>query len=120
MREYDEDHHMIEWLDKIFDDQNKQLLLDPATALLQLIEQWDQDQGRAMQQAEKKLSQPIKQFQWSPQLRSAGLIYQYWKLRLRKNESNHITDYSATFNCILQQTKEHNPNFALPSLGIPY
>jgi hypothetical protein len=50
MRQYYEDHHMIERLDKIFEDQDK---LDPAT-LRQLIEQWDQDQGRAKQQAEKK------------------------------------------------------------------
>jgi hypothetical protein len=46
------------------------------------LESWDRDQGRAMKQAEKTLQLPHKSYAWSPQLRNAGIIKRYWRLRL--------------------------------------
>lgn len=48
-----------------------------------MLEAWDTDQGRAMRAAENALRKPISKYKWSPTLRNAGLLRQYWKLELQ-------------------------------------
>ena len=76
MLKYYTEHKMIERMAWITENLET---LDNATTR-KLIEQWDQDQGRAMQHAEKQLSRTRKPYQWSPELRNAGLLYRYWRL----------------------------------------
>ena len=76
------------------------------------LEMWDRDQGRAMQHAESLLKQSTKAFDWSPALRDAGLIYRYWRLRLR--ELRHNANYEGTFDRITQTIAQHTSNYSLP------
>lgn len=101
MKKYDKEHNMTERLDALHKNRQK---MSP-TAIRILLEKWDSDQGRAMKQAEKQLSRPQKPFEWSPELRNAGLIYRYWKMRLSEAISN--TDFSST--CIPTHTTTNSP-----------
>ena len=76
------------------------------------LEAWDQDQGRAMAAAEAVLKVNPKQYNWSPRLRNAGIMYRYWRLRLRE----HLTrvDYSNTFARWESQQQEYDSQFKLP------
>jgi hypothetical protein len=58
---------------------------------------WDKDKGRAMQYAEKSVTQLPKKCEWSPTLRNLAIVRLYWKLRLREVQEDK--DYSATFSC---------------------
>ncbi|KAI2497421.1 hypothetical protein MHU86_17079 [Fragilaria crotonensis] len=76
---------------------------------------WDLDQGRAMISAELSLRTPTKPYQWSPQLRNAGILLRYWKLRLKEVQQNHY--YSETFARLQAKTQVTDPTFILPSLN---
>ncbi|KAI2505799.1 hypothetical protein MHU86_8661 [Fragilaria crotonensis] len=76
------------------------------------LEQWDQDQGRAMANAERIITKPRKPYAWSPILRDAGLLYRYWRLRYR--EEKHDEDYATTFDRIEQLAQQSNTKFVLP------
>ena len=89
----------------------------PLTTLRRRLEQWDADQGRAMKYAEKLLERPRKPYEWSPTLRNHGLLYRYWKLRMR--EKTHSENYSATYRRMEQQTQHHDTTFILPFRDIP-
>ena len=112
MMKYYEDHNMEERIDWI---KNNLDTLDRAT-VRNMIEQWDGDQGRAMQHSERQLSRSTKPHQWSPALRNAGLLYRYWRLRHREATTG-FEDYSATYDRMLRQTATHDPHFQLPHLG---
>ena len=112
MLQYYTEHNMVERIEWITQNINT---LDSATTR-KLIEEWDQDQGRAMKHAEKQLSRTKKPHQWSPALRNAGLLYRYWRLRHREATTG-TDDYSHTYQRILDQTATHDPSFRLPHLG---
>ena len=113
MHNYYTEHDMVNRIDTLYDARNR--LSD--TALRQLLEKWDLDQGRAMQHAEAQLSKKKQPYQWSPQLRNAGILYRYW--RLRRRELTHKQNYTPTFQRLELQTQQHDPSFRLPFLGIP-
>ena len=69
-----------------------------------------------MKYVEDLLARPKKPYQWSPQLRNAGLLYRYWHLRQR--EKLHSDNYYATFQRIEQQTQRHDPKFILPFMDV--
>ena len=70
-----------------------------------------------MRYAESKLSLPAKPYKWSPQLRNAGVLLRYWKLRMR--ECKHGEDYSMKFLNLETRIQLCDPNFRLPHKGIP-
>ena len=90
MLAYYADHNMIQRLDKLV--RTKDTLSLPT--LRKYLEKWDSDQGRAMKYAEDLLQRPKKPYEWSPKLRNDGLLYRYWRLRLR--EKTHSEDYHQT------------------------
>ena len=112
---YKEQEHnsMEQRIEKLYQARHQ---LSKATIKKQLGK-WDTNQGRAMKYAEDLLARPKKPYQWSPQLRNAGLLYLYWHLRQR--EKLHSDNYLATFQRIEHQTQQHDPNFLLlPFLGV--
>ncbi len=112
MKKYYKAHQMTERLEELH--KNRHTM---STHTIQnLLEKWDSDQGCAMQHAETQLSRPQKPFQWSPNLRNAGLLYRYWKMRLR--EITDDMDFSMTYQRIQQQIAQHDASFWLPFLGI--
>ena len=87
MLAYYADHNMIQRLDKLV--RIKDTLSLPT--LRKYLEKWDSDQGRAMKYAEDLLQRPKKPYEWSPKLRNVGLLYRYWRLRLREKHNRKIT-----------------------------
>ena len=77
---YYADHIMIQLLEKLVSTKDDISISSHRTHL----EKWDSDQGHAMKNAEDLLKRPTKPYEWSPKLRNDGLLYQYWRLRLRK------------------------------------
>jgi hypothetical protein len=64
--------------------------------ILSELEKWDRDQGRAMAHSEKHLSRRGKgKNHWSPDLRNAGILCRYWRLRMKARQERN--DYSNTF-----------------------
>jgi hypothetical protein len=83
--------------------------------ILQELEAWDRDQGRAMKSAERSLRIPKPLYVWSPQLRNAGIIRRYWRLRLR--EIKHNEDFSPTIGRLQDTIRQSDPSFRLPHAG---
>ena len=81
MRKYYDDHNMHQRIERLLSE-HKNL---SRMRVRQLLQEWDDDQGRAMKCGEKALQQRINQYKWSPKLRNAGVLMRYWKLRLRKH-----------------------------------
>ncbi|KAI2496067.1 hypothetical protein MHU86_18439 [Fragilaria crotonensis] len=108
IRQYYTDHRMKERIDDLF---HTHRLLTRAQVRRLLIA-WDDDQGRAMEHAEKALRVQPKLFKWSPRLRNAGVLLRYWKLRLR--EITHAEDYSSTFARWERKIQQFDPSFELP------
>jgi hypothetical protein len=109
MIEYYESHNMVVRIQKLFANHGK--LSDDQ--LRQRLEKWDQDQGRAMRNAEKSLQQmrPQKHL-WSPTLRNAGLLCWYWQLRLyglRKRRDMH-----QTINRLQDIIRQHDMTCSFP------
>ena len=109
MHQYYEDHNMVQRMEDLF--QNYNTL--NRSQIKRRLEEWDHDQGRAMKHAEATLSKPSKPYEWSPAFRNSGVLYRYWKLRLR--EIQHLENYSGTFNKMEQLLRQHTPSFSLPS-----
>ncbi|KAI2496031.1 hypothetical protein MHU86_18504 [Fragilaria crotonensis] len=84
---------------------------NPESVEIRILTAWDEDQGHAMLAAESVLATRPKKYQWSPRLRNAGIVYRYWKLRLR--EVTHHEDYSSTFLRWERQIQEYDPSFTL-------
>ena len=76
------------------------------------LEAWDRDQGRAMKKAEKEISIPKKQYEWSPILRNAAITRRYWRLRLR--QSKYGEDFRSTIARMREQIQQHDPTFQFP------
>ena len=76
------------------------------------LEAWDQDQGRAMAAAEAVLKVNPKQYNWSPRLRNTGIMYRYWRLRLREHLKG--VDYSNSFARWESQQQKYDSQFKLP------
>ena len=112
MLKYYADHSMVETIQDLR--LNRHML--SRSAIKKKLEKWDRDQGRAVKYAESQLQQSYKPFAWSPEFRNAGIVYRYWRLRLR--ELQHSADYSTTFTRIEQTVNQHNPEFRLPKKDI--
>ena len=108
MRAYYKQHKMQERIDLLFDTHRSLT----RQQVRRLITAWDEDQGRAMTAAEKALTTKPKQYKWSLQLRNAGVVFRYWKLRLR--ELTHSEDYSITFARWERQIQSYDGMFQLP------
>jgi hypothetical protein len=108
MHKYYQDHDMISRIEEIKDKADTMT----KTELRIALEKWDSDQGRAMHFAEASLAKPRKPYAWSPALRDAGLIYRYWRLRLREHQKHE--DYAQTFDRMEQLIQQHDPSFQLP------
>ena len=108
MLEYYTAHDMISRIDRLFE--NFQTM--PRTAVRRQLEKWDSDQGRAMQSAEKALRKPLCKYKWSPALRNAGLIRQYWKLRLQDAVAS--TNHESRITRLESQIIQHDPKFRFP------
>jgi hypothetical protein len=91
MLEYYDKHNMIKRINDIHE-RHESMSRDEVRKLLT---QWDNDQGRAMQQSEKRLRRPRKKCDWSVELRNSAIIRRYWLLRLREATRNE--NYLATF-----------------------
>ena len=110
VNEYYTAHNMVNRISHLYKNHSNMSREEVRKALIK----WDLDQGRAMLSAELSLRKPPKQYQWSPQLRNAGILLRYWKLRLKVIKHNH--DYSDTFNKWQTQLRTVDPQFSLPSL----
>ena len=108
MKQYYKEHKMVERMQQLFSTHTTL----SRSKLKKKLEQWDQDQGRAMANAERIITKPRKPYAWSPILRDAGLLYRYWRLRYR--EEKHDEDYATTFDRIEQLARQSNTKFALP------
>jgi hypothetical protein len=83
------------------------------TAVQQYLEKWDQDQGRAMKFAEKKIRVTrLKKHYWSPQLRNAGLLCRYWNLRIYSVKHNREVNFS--ISRIQAMIQQHDPRYTFP------
>ena len=90
---------------------NHHLMSD--SAVKHKLEKWDQDQGRAMQAAEKKIKTTrLKKHYWSPQLRNAGLLCRYWHLRIYSIKRNK--DVTSSITRILEMIQQHDPTYTFP------
>lgn len=108
MKQYYKEHKMVERMQQLFSTHTTL----SRSKLKKKLEQWDQDQGRAMANAERIITKPRKPYAWSPTLRDAGLLYRYWRLRYR--EEKHDEDYATTFDRIEQLAQQSNTKFVLP------
>jgi hypothetical protein len=108
MKQYYKEHKMVERMQKLFSTHTTL----SKSQLNTKLEQWDQDQGRAMANAERIITKPRKPYSWSPTLRDAGLLYRYWRLRHR--EEKHDENYATTFDRIEQLAQQSNTKFVLP------
>ena len=100
----------IEWMTENLE------TLDTSTTARNMMEEWDNDQGRAIQHSERQLSRTQKPYQWSPTLRNAGLLYRYWRL-CHWEATTGTANYSNIYDRMLRQTATHDPTFRLPYLG---
>jgi hypothetical protein len=108
LHKYYATHRMKERIDQLWE--THQTLT--RSQVRRLLTAWDEDQGRAMRAAESQLATPPKLYKWSPRLRNAGVIFRYWKLRLR--ELTHSEDYSMTFARWERQIQFFDSSFTLP------
>ena len=109
--QYYEQHHMIRRINDLYaryKDMSRDEIRDS-------LIRWDNDKGRAMQHAEKSVTQPPKKCDWSPNLRNLAIVRLYWKLRLR--EAQEAKDFSVTFFRWQRQIQTHDPNYILPLLS---
>ena len=111
VREYYSAHRMEDRINDLF---SRHTTMDKSE-VLSLLTSWDQDQGRAMSLAERKLSRPPKKCEWSPILRNTAIIRKYWKLRLR--EVTKSQSYYETFCRWQSDIQRRDPNFMLPFLN---
>jgi hypothetical protein len=110
VHKYYNEHNMVHRISELFKTHKDMSREEVKTAL----EKWDLDQGRAMLSAERSLRKPPKKYQWSPKLRNAGILFRYWKLRLK--EIQHNQNYSNTFAKWQTQLQVADPTFHIPHL----
>ena len=65
-----------------------------------------------MRAGENALKKPTSKYPWSPSLRNAGLIRQYWKLRL--SDVILSTDHTVRISRLESQITQHEPSFVFP------
>jgi hypothetical protein len=68
------------------------------------------------------VAKPRRPYAWSPELRNAGILKRYWRLRL-KEASCPNADYHETIMRLQDAVQQHDPKFLLPhhhqALSIP-
>ena len=108
MIQYSFDHRMTDRIQQL--DRNKHMYT--RSRVRKLLEAWDDDQGRAMRHAESSLRRPPQPYQWSAELRNAGILRRYWRLRLR--ECLHNETHDAIFERLECQITAADSTFKLP------
>jgi hypothetical protein len=78
MHRYYHDHDMTARINRLHE--THETMTRPA--IRRILEQWDTDQGKAMHNSERSLQRTPQRHQWSPEVRNAGLLRRYWRLRL--------------------------------------
>jgi hypothetical protein len=81
MLQYYDKHHMVKRIKDLRDSTYTTL---SRSEIKKQLEKWDNDQGRPMHHAERQLQHSTKAYEWSPELRNAGVILRYWRLRVRE------------------------------------
>jgi hypothetical protein len=79
MHAYYESHRMVERINKLYDNHTTMRLDE----IRDILNTWDEDQGRAMASSENAVHRRSQKNHWSPKLRNAGITYRYWGLRLK-------------------------------------
>ena len=111
MIKYYEDHNMEQRIQELY--RNYATL--PSGETRRLLEAWDRDQGRAMRHAESEVAKPRRPYAWSPELRNAGILKRYWRLRLKESSCPNA-DYHDTIMRLQDAVQQHDPKFLLPHL----
>ncbi|KAI2501850.1 hypothetical protein MHU86_12615 [Fragilaria crotonensis] len=116
MHKYYHDHDMTARINWLYD--THKTMTRPA--IRRILEKWDSDQGKAMQMSERSLQRTPQRHQWSPELRNAGLLRSYWRLRLQdaQQQTNHSSKSIAS-NHRSNNTTQHMyfPTSDLPHIG---
>jgi hypothetical protein len=107
---YYSSHDMVARIDHLYDTYESL----SREAVHNYLEAWDSDQGRAMRSAENSLGKQKGKYKWSPALRNAGILRQYWKLRLQ--DQLHSTDHTARMLRLETQVCQYDRSFSLPHL----
>jgi hypothetical protein len=96
MMKYYKSHNMIRRIEDLY--ANHETIKEQD--LRNLLEKWDNDQGRAMKHSESVMARPKQKYSWSPELRNAGLLRRYWKIRERqlKHNEDHTKKQSPKSN----------------------
>jgi hypothetical protein len=89
----------------------------PRETVRRLLDKWDRDQGQAMFSAERSLRKPPCKYQWSPALRNAGLVRQYWKLRLKDAMTG--SDHHPRILTLAEQIRQYESEFKFPYQDVP-
>jgi hypothetical protein len=82
------------------------------------LEAWDRDQGRAMKHAESVIAKPRRPYAWSPELRNAGILKRYWRLRLIESITP-TANYEVAIQRLQNKIRQSDPSFCLPHLNTP-
>lgn len=77
-----------------------------------MLNQLDAGIGRAMKAGEKSLKQPPHKYQFSPKLRTFGLIQQYWRTRFRDHFNDEHSEQ--TYQTIEDELQRYEPEYQLP------
>lgn len=86
-------------------------------AIRRILEQWDTDQGKAMHNSERSLQRTPQRHQWSPELRNAGLLRRYWRLRL--HDVHQQSDHTQKIDRLQSQIQQHDPAYVFPLRDTP-
>jgi hypothetical protein len=111
VHKYYRDHNMVHRISQLYKNHSSMSRSEVRNALIK----WDLDQGRAMLSSELSLRLAPKPHQWSPTLRNAGIIFRYWKLRLKEIQHSH--NYSDTFVRWQARLRLSDPDFDIPHLN---
>jgi hypothetical protein len=112
MIRYYTQHNMIQCIDQLY----KTHTTMSRNEVRNILDKWDNDQGRAMEYSEALLRTPPKKYRWSPVLRNSAILRRYWKLRLREALHSGLS-YTDSFTRWQQQIQTYDPDFVLPRLG---
>ena len=105
MRDYYVKHNMAARINRLYETYSSM----SREAVRKELEAWDNDQGRAMQTSEKTPGKPPCKYSWSPALQNAGLIREYWKLRLRDITAS--TNHTSKIKCLEDKLRHHDQAF---------
>jgi hypothetical protein len=100
---------MFERLDLIIQNQKKY----SNARLRRLLNKLDADIGQAMKAGESCLCTPTQKYQFSPTLRKAGLLQQYWRNRFQDYFQDKVS--KRTYQTIEDEIQRYDQDYLLPS-----